>query len=68
MSDNYMAFCVHKFDGALLKDRKNIKTRYTKHFNENAFMPMFVIFGGMVLLAKRTMYMYWSTNGVPCFH
>ena len=66
MSDNYMAFCVHKFDGALLKDSTIIKTRYTKHFHENAFLADVcnIWWDG----ALRTMHMYSSTNGVPCFH
>ena len=38
MSDHYMVFCVRKFNGALLKDRKIIKTRSMKHFNEIALL------------------------------
>ena len=52
MSDHYMVFCVRKFDGALLQDRKIIKTRSMKHSD---FLPMFVTFSGKMLLAKRTM-------------
>ena len=38
ISDHYMVFCVRKFDGALLKDRKITKTRSMKHFGESAFL------------------------------
>ena len=38
MSDHYMVFCVRKFDDALQKDSKIIKTRSMKHFEENAFL------------------------------
>ena len=38
MSVHYMVFCVCTFDGASLKDRKIIKTRSMKHFDENAFL------------------------------
>ena len=55
MSDHYTVFCVRKFDGAVLKDRKIIKTRSMKYFDENAFLAMFVIFGGKVPSAKLTM-------------
>ena len=38
MSDHHMVFCVCKFDGGLLKDRKIIKTRSMKRFDAHAFL------------------------------
>ena len=38
MSGHYIVFCVRKFDGAPLKDRKIIKTRSVKYFEEKAIL------------------------------
>ena len=38
MSDHYMVYCIRKFNGAVEKDHKVIKTRKMKNFNEDAFL------------------------------
>ena len=38
LSDDFKVFCVHKFDGALLKDHKTIKTRRMNTKNEQMFL------------------------------
>lgn len=38
LSDHYMVFCVRKYNGAVEKGHKMIKTRKMKHFNEEAFL------------------------------
>ena len=38
MSDHYMVYCIRKFNGAVEKDHKMIKTRKMKNFNEDAFL------------------------------
>ena len=38
MSDHFMVYCVRKFNGAVEKDHKVIKTRNMKNFNEEAFL------------------------------
>ena len=38
MSDHYMVYCIPKFNGAVEKDHKMIKTRKMKNFNEDAFL------------------------------
>ena len=38
MSDHYMIYCIRKFNEAVEKDHKMIKTRNMKNFNENAFL------------------------------
>ena len=38
MSDHYMVYCIRKFNGAVDKDHKVIKTRKMKNFNEAAFL------------------------------
>ena len=38
LSDHYMVYCIHKFNGALEKGHKIIKTRKMKNFNEQAFL------------------------------
>ena len=54
MSDHYMVTCIRKFDGAVQKDRKIIKTRSMKHFDENAFLAD-VFNTWKVLLARLAM-------------
>ena len=38
MSDHYMVFCVHKFEGALKKDSKIVQTRFMKNFDKDAIL------------------------------
>ena len=38
LSDHYMVYCIRKFDGAVEKGHKKIKTRKMKSFNEEAFL------------------------------
>ena len=38
MSDHYMVYCIRKFNGAVEKDHKVVKTRKMKNFNEDAFL------------------------------
>jgi len=38
LSDHYMVYCIRKFNGAVEKGHKMIKTRKMKHFNEEAFL------------------------------
>ncbi len=38
LSDHFMVYCIRKFNGAVIKDHKVIKTRKMKHFNEEAFL------------------------------
>ena len=38
MSDHYMVYCIRKFNGAVEKDHKIIKTRTIKNFNQDAFL------------------------------
>ena len=38
MSDHYMVYCIRKFNGAVEKSHKMIKTRKMKNFNEQAFL------------------------------
>ena len=38
MSNHYMIYCIRKFNGAVEKDHKMIKTRKMKNFNEDAFL------------------------------
>ena len=38
LSDHYMVYCIRKFNGAVEKDHKKIKTRNMKHFSENQFL------------------------------
>ena len=38
LSDHYMVYCVRKFNGAVEKGHKMIKTRKMKNFNEEAFL------------------------------
>ena len=38
LSDHYLVYCIRKFNGAVEKDHKMIKTRKMKHFNEEAFL------------------------------
>ena len=38
MSDRYMVYCIRKFNGAVEKGHKMIKTRKMKNFNEQAFL------------------------------
>ena len=38
LSDHYMVYCIRKFNGAVEKSYKTIKTRKMKHFNEEAFL------------------------------
>ena len=38
MSDHYMIYCIRKFNGAVEKDHKMIKTRKMKNFNEDEFL------------------------------
>ena len=38
LSDHYMVYCSRKFNGAIEKSHKTIKTRKVKHFNEGAFL------------------------------
>ena len=38
MSDHYMVYCVRKFNGAVEKGHKMIKTRKIKNFNEESFL------------------------------
>ena len=38
MSDHYMVYCIRKFNGAVEKGHKMIKTRKMKNFNEEAFL------------------------------
>ena len=37
LSDHYMVYCIRKFNGAVEKGHKMIKTRKMKNFNEEAF-------------------------------
>ena len=39
LSDHYMVFCIRKYNGAVEKDHKMIKTRKMKNFDELAFLP-----------------------------
>ena len=39
LSDHSMVYCLRKFNGAVEKGHKMIKTRKMKNFNENAFLP-----------------------------
>ena len=38
LSDHYMVYCIRKFNGAVEKGHKTIKTRKMKNFNEEAFL------------------------------
>ena len=38
LSDHYMVYCIRKFNGAVEKSHKMIKTRKMKNFNEEAFL------------------------------
>ena len=38
MSDHYMVYCIRKFNGAVEKGHKMIKTRKMKNFNEESFL------------------------------
>ena len=38
LGDHYMVYCVRKFNGAVGKGHKMIKTRKMKYFNEEAFL------------------------------
>ena len=38
MSDHYMVYCIRKFNGAVEKGHKRIKTSKMKNFNEEAFL------------------------------
>ena len=38
LSDHYMVYCIRKFNGAVEKGHKMIKTRKMKNFNEEAFL------------------------------
>ena len=38
LSDHYMVFCIRKYNGAVEKDHKMIKTRKMKNFDELAFL------------------------------
>ena len=38
LSDHYVVYCIRKFNGAVEKGHKNIKTRKMKNFNEEAFL------------------------------
>ena len=38
MSDHYMVYCIRKFNGAVERDHKIIKTRKMKNFNQDAFL------------------------------
>ena len=38
LSDHYMVYCIRKFNGAVEKDHKKIKTRNMTHFSENQFL------------------------------
>ena len=38
LSDHYLVYCIRKFNGAVEKGHKNIKTRKMKNFNEEAFL------------------------------
>ena len=38
LSDHYMVYCDRKFNGAVEKGQKTIKTRKMKNFNEEAFL------------------------------
>ena len=41
LSDHYMAYCIRKFNGAVEKGHKLIKTRKMKNYNEEAFLADF---------------------------
>ena len=38
MSDHYMVYCIRKFNGAVERDHKIIKTRKMKNFDQDAFL------------------------------
>ena len=38
LSDHYLVYCIRKFNGAVEKGHKNIKTRKMKNFKEEAFL------------------------------
>ena len=38
LCDHYMVYCIRKFNGAVEKSHKTIKTRKMKHFNEETFL------------------------------
>ena len=38
LSDHYLVYCIRKFNGAVEKGHKMIKTRKMKNFNEDAFL------------------------------
>ena len=38
MSDNYMVYCIRRFNGAVGKGHDMIKTRKMTNFNEQAFL------------------------------
>ena len=38
MSDHYMVYCIRKFNGAIVRDHKIIKTHKMKNFNQDAFL------------------------------
>ena len=38
LSDHYMVYCIRKFNGAVAKDHKKIKTRNMKNSSENQFL------------------------------
>ena len=38
MSDHYVVYCIRKFNGAVEKGHKMIKTRKMKNFREEAFL------------------------------
>ena len=41
LSDHYMVYCIRKFNGAVEKGHKNIKTNKMKNFNEETFLADF---------------------------
>ena len=38
ISDHYMVDCIRKFNGAIARDQKILKTRKMKNFNQDAFL------------------------------
>ena len=47
-----MVYCIHKFNGAVERDHKIIKTRKMKNFSKDAFYLMFLISAGSILPVK----------------
>ena len=53
LSDHYLVYCRRKFNGAIIKDHKVIKTRNLKKFAKATFLMMLLVFAGKRWLPKQ---------------